>query len=159
MPVESAAGIWDLDRTWPLGTDPFRQGDDHARLIKGAILDTFLNITEPVTASADDLNRPGIPAGAVMYVAGSLIPKGFILSQGQEVSRTTYAELYAAIGDTYGDGDGSTTFNLPDMRDAVPVGQSLGSGNGHVLGDRDDLFPATPNDQVVSMTLTPVIKT
>ncbi len=51
-------------------------------------------------------------------------PQGWLLCQGQAVSRTTYAALFAQLGTTWGAGDGTTTFNLPDMRGVVPVGKS-----------------------------------
>lgn len=57
-----------------------------------------------------------VPAGAVQYYLGSSAPSGYLLGQGQEVSRTTYADLYAVVGTAFGSGDGSTTFNLPDCR-------------------------------------------
>lgn len=56
------------------------------------------------------------PSGVVAAFAGSAAPSGWLLCYGQAVSRTTYAALFAAIGTTYGAGDGSTTFNLPDLR-------------------------------------------
>lgn len=62
------------------------------------------------------------PAGAVMPFAGSTAPNGWLLCYGQAVSRTAYPFLYAAIGTTYGAGDGSTTFNVPDLRGRVPAG-------------------------------------
>lgn len=57
-----------------------------------------------------------------MSFAGSSSPSGWLLCDGSAVSRTAYAELFAAISTTYGTGDGSTTFNLPDMRGRAPVG-------------------------------------
>lgn len=57
-----------------------------------------------------------VPSGVVVPFAGSTAPTGWILCFGQAVSRTTYATLFAAIGTTYGAGNGSTTFNLPDAR-------------------------------------------
>jgi microcystin-dependent protein len=60
--------------------------------------------------------------GAVKAFAGSSAPINHILCYGQAVSRTTYAALFAVIGTTYGAGDGTTTFNLPDLRGRVPVG-------------------------------------
>ena len=62
------------------------------------------------------------PAGAIEAYAGSTAPTGWLLSYGQAVSRTTYANLFAVISTTYGSGDGSTTFNLPDMRGRVGAG-------------------------------------
>lgn len=58
----------------------------------------------------------GIPSGAVMPFAMNSAPTGWLAANGSAVSRTTYATLFAAIGVTYGTGDGSTTFTLPDLR-------------------------------------------
>ena len=63
------------------------------------------------------------PAGSVMDYAGSTAPTGWLLCYGQAVSRTGYAALFSAIGTTYGVGDGSTTFNLPDLRGRVLAGK------------------------------------
>jgi microcystin-dependent protein len=57
-----------------------------------------------------------IPAGAVLPFAGTVVPSGFLLCNGQAVSRTTYSDLYTAIGVAHGSGNGSTTFNVPDYR-------------------------------------------
>lgn len=62
------------------------------------------------------------PAGTVNPYAGSTAPTGWLLSFGQAVSRSTYANLFAVIGTTYGTGDGSTTFNLPDLRGRAVAG-------------------------------------
>jgi microcystin-dependent protein len=56
------------------------------------------------------------PAGVVQAYAGPTVPSGYIICDGSAVSRTTYAKLFAAIGTSWGAGDGTTTFNLPDMR-------------------------------------------
>jgi microcystin-dependent protein len=63
------------------------------------------------------------PVGRISMYAGASAPTGYLLCYGQAVSRTTYAGLLAAIGTTYGVGDGSTTFNLPDLRGRVVAGQ------------------------------------
>lgn len=65
----------------------------------------------------------GVPIGAQMSFAGATAPNGWLLCYGQAVSRTTYALLFAIIGVAYGIGDGSSTFNLPDKRGRVSVGQ------------------------------------
>jgi microcystin-dependent protein len=57
-----------------------------------------------------------VPAGAVMAFAMNSAPSGWLAADGSNVNRTTYAALFSAIGTTYGAGDGSTTFALPDMR-------------------------------------------
>lgn len=74
----------------------------------------------PLTASA--LNAACPPVGAVIPFAGASAPTGWLLCQGQAVSRTTYAELFAAIGTAYGSGDGNATFNLPNLKGCIPVG-------------------------------------
>jgi microcystin-dependent protein len=61
--------------------------------------------------------------GEVVPFAGSTAPAGALLCYGQQVSRTTYAGLFAVIGTAYGVGDGSTTFNLPDLRGRVAAGK------------------------------------
>lgn len=58
----------------------------------------------------------GIPVGTELAFAGSNIPEGYLLENGAAVSRTEYAALFNVIGTTWGEGDGSTTFNLPDRR-------------------------------------------
>jgi len=65
-----------------------------------------------------------IPAGCIMPYAGATAPSGFLLADGSAVSRTTYADLFAVVGETYGIGDGSLTFNLPDLNGRVAVGKS-----------------------------------
>ena len=64
------------------------------------------------------------PPGIVLPFAGATAPTGYLLCDGAAVSRTTYAALFAIIGITYGVGNGTTTFNLPDTRGRVPVGKS-----------------------------------
>lgn len=61
-------------------------------------------------------NETAVPPGTVIHFAGSVPPVGYLAADGAAVSRTTYSRLSAVIGETYGPGDGSTTFNLPDLR-------------------------------------------
>jgi microcystin-dependent protein len=81
------------------------------------------------TQIADSAEATGLryafvqPIGAVLPYAGSSAPTGWLLCYGQAVSRTTYAALFAVTSTTYGVGDGSTTFNVPDLRGRVPAGQ------------------------------------
>lgn len=77
-----------------------------------------------------------IPAGAVQYFAGQTAPSGWLAANGAAVSRTTYASLFAAIGTTFGAGDGATTFNLPDLRGEFLRGFDAARGvdSGRVLG-------------------------
>lgn len=64
------------------------------------------------------------PTGSVLAFAGSTSPAGWLLCDGSAVSRETYAALYAVIGTTYGSGDGSTTFNLPNLADRFIQGSA-----------------------------------
>src|SRR5688572_13958247 len=61
--------------------------------------------------------------GIAVPYAGSSAPTDWLLCDGSAVSRTTYANLFAVIGTTYGSGDGSTTFNLPDLRGRTVAGK------------------------------------
>jgi microcystin-dependent protein len=63
-------------------------------------------------------------SGSIVMFAGSVAPEGWLLCDGSAVSRETYASLYSVIGDSYGSGDGSTTFNLPDLTGRVLIGSS-----------------------------------
>lgn len=62
------------------------------------------------------------PVGSIVMYAGATVPSGYLDCNGQAVSRTTYADLFTAIGTTFGAGDGSSTFNLPDFRGRQPYG-------------------------------------
>lgn len=77
-----------------------------------------------------------IPSGAVMHFAMSTAPTGWLIANGTAVSRTTYAALFAAIGTTFGAGDGSTTFNLPELRGEFIRNWDNGRGvdSGRALG-------------------------
>ena len=65
---------------------------------------------------------PTAVVGSMTIFAGSVVPDGYLLCDGQAVSRSEYSKLFEAIGTTWGAGDGSTTFNVPDMREVAPVG-------------------------------------
>ena len=70
-----------------------------------------------------------MPAGTVVPYAGASTPANWLLCAGQAVSRSTYSTLYAALGTTYGTGDGSTTFNLPDLRGRTVAGKDNMNGS------------------------------
>jgi len=65
-----------------------------------------------------------LPTGSYIQFAGSQAPEGFLVCNGGEISRTTYSALFAVIGTTYGSGDGSTTFNLPNLIDRFLQGST-----------------------------------
>ncbi len=83
------------------------------------------------------INSNFTPIGAIIQYSGSNIPSGWLLCNGNAISRTSYSSLYSAIGTSYGVGDGSTTFNIPDLRSRIGVGynstgtfSTLGSSGG-----------------------------
>lgn len=131
MSLETATYINGLVPTNPLGSDPLADADGHLRLIKAALKATFPNITGEVSVTQADLNTlsggVGTP-GAVQYFASTSAPSGWLKANGAAVSRTTYAALFSAIGVTFGAGDGSTTFNLPDLRGEFLRGYDDGRG-------------------------------
>jgi microcystin-dependent protein len=79
-----------------------------------------------------------LPVGSVTQFAGNTIPIRYLECNGSAVSRTEYPELFAIIGTTYGAGDGNTTFNLPDLRGRVAIGDGQGIGlTNRNLGQKD----------------------
>jgi microcystin-dependent protein len=66
----------------------------------------------------------GIPTATIVPWSSASVPTGFLECNGAAVSRTTYSALFAIIGTTYGTGDGSSTFNVPDLQNNVAVGKS-----------------------------------
>ena len=88
-------------------------------------------------------NGAVLQAGDVGYFALSSAPSGWLKANGAAVSRTAYAALFASVGTTYGSGDGSTTFNLPDLRGefirgwddgrGVDSGRGIGTAQGHQM--------------------------
>lgn len=69
-----------------------------------------------------------VPVGTMFPFAGADAPSGYLVCDGSAVSRTTYATLFDTIGTTYGSGNGSTTFNVPDLRGRFPMGAGTGTG-------------------------------
>lgn len=90
-------------------------GSDKAASFKGAV-----EVLGPFTTSQGEC----VPTGAALVWFSDVLPTGFLWCNGDQASRTTYANLFAKIGVQYGAGDGSTTFNLPNMQEVVPVGKS-----------------------------------
>lgn len=231
MALETATTIDQLVVTNPAATDGLAQADDHLRLIKAALQNTFPNIAGIVQANHSELsvldggaaatsttlvngdqiiiNDNGImvqvalsdvltylttnlaitsamitdgtistndiadgaitgaklssgavtPAGIVNPYAGATTPSGWLLCDGQLASRTIYSGLFAAIGDTYGAGDGSTTFNIPDLRGRVIAGQDDMGGTsanrltGQLAGQMNgDTLGATGGTESVTLT-------
>lgn len=99
-----------------------------------------LAATPSAVKAAYDLAAAAAPSGTVAFFAGQAAPAGWLKANGAAVSRTVYAALFAAIGTRYGAGDGSTTFNLPDLRGLFPRALDDGRGvdSGRVLGSRQE---------------------
>ncbi len=147
MALESATYISDLNTSNPTSTDVLSQADDHLRLIKAAIKTTFPNINGAVTATPAALNAAtsfDMPSGSIIVYAGSSAPTGFLFCDGSAISRSTYSALFGILSTTYGVGDGSSTFNIPDIRGRVIAGKeasaslltsALGGLNGNTLGN------------------------
>jgi len=112
-----------------------------------------INGTGTVTG-VNILQTAGVPAGAVMAFAMNSAPSGWLSADGSAVSRTTYATLFTAIGTTHGTGDGSATFNLPDMRGIFVRGsgsQTIGTStySGTFGTKQNDEFKAHTHPVVV----------
>ncbi len=92
-------------------------------------------VEDPTPADAFKalVGRTKAKAGFIYPLASETVPEGFLLCDGAAYSRTEYAELFEAIGTTYGAGDGSTTFHVPNLSTRVPVG----AGDGFELGKMD----------------------
>jgi microcystin-dependent protein len=86
------------------------------------------NTTQIATTAFVQAN--GAPTGALLMWPTSSAPTGYLNCDGTAVSRTTYSALYAIVGTTFGTGDGSTTFNLPNYTNRMPYGTTVGATGG-----------------------------
>ncbi|TEU30069.1 phage tail protein [Alkanindiges illinoisensis] len=102
----------------------------------------FNSLALKINEIIDQLDQPEnrIKPGMTMMWPTSTVPAGYLECAGQAVSRTTYAALFAVIGTSFGPGDGSTTFNIPDMRGEFARGwdHSRGIDSGRTLGSWQD---------------------
>ena len=95
----------------------------------GALSGLLTTVKTSVVAAINELHaNTGVPAGTVIYYAAATPPAGYLKCDGSAVSRTAYSALFAVIGTTYGAGDGSTTFQLPDLRAEFLRGYDDGRG-------------------------------
>jgi microcystin-dependent protein len=102
-------------------------------------------MSEPAWVPLGNAVGPGLPAGSIIPYGGAAAPIGWLLCDGSAVLRT-YTELFDAIGVAFGAGDGSTTFNLPDLRGRVAVGKGLAAAVD-ALGDSDGVAVANRRPQ------------
>lgn len=96
----------------------------------------YNSTTNKLATMTDVVNNRGAenPIATILAYAGSEAPNGYLLCRGQAVSRTTYSLLFDAIGTQYGSGDGSTTFNIPDLQGKVIAGLDIVDEDFNVLG-------------------------
>jgi microcystin-dependent protein len=97
----------------------------------------------------------GTATGTILPWSAASLPSGFLECAGADVSRTTYSALFAVIGTTYGAGDGSTTFGLPDLQDNTPVGKS----NNKALGSTGGANTATSTGNIGGSTANATLST
>lgn len=126
-----------LDYSWDTNVPTNAIGYNHTaekfELFNGTSWNT-LDFHTPIDAHiADTSIHQSIPAGSIMGTARATAPTGWLLCDGSAISRTDYVTLYNAIGTAYGVGNGSTTFNIPDLRQRFPLGKAA-SGTGNTLG-------------------------
>jgi microcystin-dependent protein len=120
---------------------------DGTKWVNSAIPAPTLNNLEGVNVSNSIVNGQSLFFDGTEWVSGysgtpgeikmfpsSSAPAGWLIADGRAVSRTTYSQLFSVIGTTYGAGDGSTTFNLPDFRGRAPVGFNSGDGDFNSMG-------------------------
>ena len=80
-------------------------------------VDQLGTVVSSILSKIEAVSKAQIPTGTIIPFAGATIPAGYLLCNGVAVSRTSYAALFGVISTLYGTGDGTTTFNLPDLRD------------------------------------------
>jgi microcystin-dependent protein len=119
--------------------------------VPGTVVPTGELVTPGGEQGQQGLAGPGLITGMIFEYAGAAAPEGFLFCDGAPVSRNTYAALYTALGGAaspWGQGDGSTTFNVPDLRGRV----TLGAGHGTGLTDR--LLAANGGEENHALSIT-----
>lgn len=106
------------------------EGDIVMLAITAKVIDDLNTVVTELEGYQEALN----PTGAIVQFAGATAPTGYLLCDGSAISRTTYATLFTAISTTYGSGDGSTTFNLPNLKGKVPVGYNSAETEFDTIG-------------------------
>src|SRR5262245_19764760 len=137
-------------------------------LIKFAVTDendvpqtaySFDNLEPMVDPTIPDPSVTAVPTGGIIAYGFTTAPSGFLLCDGTPVSRMTFDDLFAIIGTAYGAGNGTTTFNLPDLRGRFPIGKAT-SGTGSTMGgtggtiDHTHSGPSHTHTATVSKTWT-----
>lgn len=100
---------------------------------------TATNVQDAITElSTAPKGGPGVPVGSVFWLSTQTAPEGYLICDGSAVSRTEYADLFAAIGTTFGTGDGSTTFALPNLQAAFIRGAGSQDGYSATFGEKQE---------------------
>lgn len=96
----------------------------------GTLTITLPNCLEVKPSSSSEDPTESMGTGGIFLFAGKDVPDGWLICNGAAVNRSTYADLFRVIGTTYGVGNGSTTFNVPDLRGRFPLGLDNMGGTG-----------------------------
>jgi len=121
---------------------------DASKITSGTLADARFPSTLPAINGANLTGIEGTATGTIVSWSTASIPSGFLECDGTAVSRSTYSALFTAIGTTYGSGDGSSTFNLPNLADNVPVGKS----NNKSLASTGGANTVTPTGNISGST-------
>lgn len=109
--------------------------DDKVALNENPSVAEINKVTDDNMNEIKDTINTNTPVGSISLFAGTTAPNGWLICDGSAVSRTTYANLFSVIGTTYGTGDGSTTFNIPDLQGRVPVGYKSSDTSFDTIGE------------------------
>jgi prepilin-type N-terminal cleavage/methylation domain-containing protein len=149
--ADAAGGIYDQ------GIQTGASGGSQAHnVIQPSIVKLSVIKTAAGSGSKDDV---GMQAGSTIEGWWATVPSGYLIEDGSAVSRSTYPNLFTLVGTTYGAGDGSTTFNLPDSRGRVAVNKNISDAEfatiGQKYGEKTHLMtlaelPSHYHDQYVS---------
>ena len=109
--------------------------DDKVALNENPSVAEINKVTDDNMNEIKDTINTNTPVGSISLFAGTTAPTGWLICDGSAVSRTTYANLFSVIGTTYGTGDGSTTFNIPNLKGKVPVGLDSSDTSFDTIGE------------------------
>lgn len=122
---------------------------DDGVLLGRALRDELLLLERDLAGGFDGGGQSGAGgsstyAGEIKALAGATVPAGWLPCDGRAIDRIAYSSLFAAIGETWGKGDGTTTFNIPDMRGRTMIGAGKGTAGGSV--PNSDVTAAKPSE-------------
>lgn len=131
VPTDGIIGWAGTDADIPNGYEATTELQE--KLVSGTNIKTINNNS---ILGSGNINITGSsPVGSITMFAGSTAPSGYLICDGSAISRTDYADLFTVLGTNYGTGDGSTTFNLPNLKGKVPVGLDSNDTAFDTLGE------------------------